>query len=198
MEGETVDYYSIGSALDDDNTDLETAVPIEFLSSLTPNGLPPHKLSLKGAITYIVRNLNANCGLVNGQRLKITKLCDYSINAKIINGSYAGTIAILPRITLSPHKSEIPFSMYRRQFPLRLEYAITINRSQGQTYDEVGIILFSPVFSHGQLYVALSRCKNKQNIKVSLKHEKMVISTKKSNRNSQSSYTKNVVFKEIF
>ena len=111
LEGETVDYYSIDLALDDDNTDLETAVPIEFLNSLTPNGLPPHKLSLKvGAITYIVRNLNANCGLVNGQRLKITKLCDYSINAKIINGSYTGSIAILPRITLSPYKSEMPFS----------------------------------------------------------------------------------------
>ena len=180
LEGNTIDYYSVDSAVDDDQTDLETALPIEFLNSLTPNGLPPHKLSLKvGAITYIVRNLNANCGLVNGQRLKIIQLGEFSITAKILNGSYADTITILPRITLSPHKLEMPFSMYRRQFPLRLAYAITINRSQGQTYNDVGIILFAPVFSHGQLYVALSRCTNKQNIKVVLKHEKINVTTKK-------------------
>ena len=43
---------------------------------------------------------------------------------------------------------------------------MTINKSQGQSIGKVGIFLGSPVFSHGQLYVALSRCKNWNCIKV--------------------------------
>ena len=108
------------------------------MNSLTPNGLPPHKLtSKKGAIIYIVRNLNSNTGLVNGQKLKIMKLYRYSIFAKIINGGYAGNIVFLPRITLTPNNNEIPFAMSRRQFPIRLAYAQTINRSQRQTYNDI-------------------------------------------------------------
>ncbi|KAG5561533.1 hypothetical protein RHGRI_004541 [Rhododendron griersonianum] len=48
--------------------------------------------------------------------------------------------------------------MTRRQFPVKLAYAMTINKSQGQSVKFVGVDLRTPVFSHGQLYVALSRC----------------------------------------
>ena len=43
---------------------------------------------------------------------------------------------------------------------------MTINKSQGQTLDYVGIYLREPVFSHGQLYVALSRAKTAAAVKV--------------------------------
>ena len=53
---------------------------LEFVNFLTPNGLPPHQLTSKeGVIVYVVRNLNANIGLVNGQRFEIVKLYQYSI-----------------------------------------------------------------------------------------------------------------------
>jgi ATP-dependent DNA helicase PIF1 len=44
----------------------------------------------------------------------------------------------------------LPFKFKRKQFPIRLSFAMTINKAQGH--------LPEPVFSHGQLYMALSRC----------------------------------------
>ena len=58
----------------------------------------------------------------------------------------------------------IPFS--RRQFPVRLAFAMTINKSQGQSVQNVGLDLRTSVFSHGQLYVALSQCTSASRIKV--------------------------------
>ena len=53
--------------------------------------------------------------------------------------------------------NEYPFDWQRRQFPVRPAFAITINKSQGQTLKHVGIWLRKDVFTHGQLYVACSR-----------------------------------------
>lgn len=64
MEGHLVEYLSIDTAEDDNGENLDVMLPIEFLNSLTPNGLPPHKLHLKiGAIIVLLRNLNINNGL---------------------------------------------------------------------------------------------------------------------------------------
>ncbi|KAG6632588.1 hypothetical protein CIPAW_13G170000, partial [Carya illinoinensis] len=61
------------------------------------------------------------------------------------------------------------FTFKRTQFPIRLSFAMTINKSQGQTLDFVGIYLPQPVFSHGQLYVALSRAKTASTIRILLR-----------------------------
>jgi ATP-dependent exoDNAse (exonuclease V) alpha subunit len=59
-----------------------------------------------------------------------------------------------------------PFKFKRKQFPIRLSFAMTINKAQGKTIPIVGVYLPEPVFSHGQLYVALSRATAKSNIKI--------------------------------
>ena len=60
----------------------------------------------------------------------------------------------------NPSDSKIPFKMNRRQFPIIISFAMTINKSRGQSLNNVGIYLPTPVFSHGQLYVALSKAKS--------------------------------------
>ncbi|KAI8554976.1 hypothetical protein RHMOL_Rhmol05G0137900 [Rhododendron molle] len=80
------------------------------------------------------------------------------IEAQILTGGKFDDLVFIPRIFLTPSSSEIPFEMTRRQFPIRLAYAMTINKSQGQSVNFGGIDLRTLVFSHGQLYVALSRC----------------------------------------
>ena len=56
--------------------------------------------------------------------------------------------------------------MTRKQFPVKPAFAITANKSQGQTLQKVGIYLPTPMFSHGQLYVAMSRATAADNLKI--------------------------------
>ena len=113
----------------------------------------------------LIRNLSINDGICNGTRLKITDLYNYNLEAEIITGEHKGNKVFIPRITLNTgESSSLPFILYRKQFPLVLAIAMTINKSQGQSFDSVRLYIRRPLFSHGQLYVALSRCKNPNNI----------------------------------
>ena len=80
-------------------------------------------------------------------------------------------VKILPRITLSTTEGELPFILTRKQFPIRLSFAMTVNKAQGQSLDVIGIDLHEPAFTHGQLYVALSRVTELQGLKVLLIEE---------------------------
>ena len=75
---------------------------------------------------------------------------------------------MIPRVSLCPGDTNLPFRLKRTQFPLRLSYAISINKSQGQTFEKIGIFLRRPCFSHGQLYVAFSRARAFRHVKVKI------------------------------
>ena len=99
----------------------------------------------------------------------VTALRERVIEAKILSGTHRGRSAFIPRISLiTSSSSGLPFTLRRRQFPVRLAFGMTINKSQGQSLSIVGIQLVTPVFAHGQLYVALSRATNCDNVYISL------------------------------
>lgn len=58
----------------------------------------------------------------------------------------------------------------RMQFPIKVAFAITVNKSQRQSFNVVGVNLQQDVFSHGQLYVALSRITNPKNLHICTKN----------------------------
>jgi len=60
----------------------------------------------------------------------------------------AGNTLFIPRIPMTPTDAGLPFTLRRRQFPVRPAFAMSINKSQGQTLDKVGILLDEPVFAH--------------------------------------------------
>ena len=131
--------------------------PTEFLNSLKVSGLPPHLLLLKvGEPVIILRSLDPP-RVTNGTRCVITKLSANTIEAKISHGGYADYNIIIPRIPLIPSNSMLPFEFRRVQFPVSLCFAMTVNKSQGQTFKAVGVDMNEESFTRGMLYVALSR-----------------------------------------
>ncbi|PIA53922.1 hypothetical protein AQUCO_00900472v1 [Aquilegia coerulea] len=172
--GEFHEYLAADKAIEDDQPieNRGNSISNENMQALDPPSLPPFKLQLKvGCPIMLLRNLQPRDGLCNGTRLMVVQFATRVIEAKILNGSHAGNYVFIPRITLQPSVSETPFQMARRQFPVRLAFAMTINKSQGQSVKYVGIDLRNHVFSHGQLYVALSRCTSSNRISVLLGNE---------------------------
>ena len=108
----------------------------------------------------LLRNLNPKQVLCNSTRLRDTVLKQNVIKAEIISECNRSDAVLLNRIISAPTDISLPFILNRRQFPIIPSYAITINKSLGQTFHFVGNQLDELVFFHGQLYVALSRSRD--------------------------------------
>ena len=173
LPGNLFTHNSGDVAEDQPNNDMGGTVPVEYLHTLNPSGLPPHELRLKeGMPVMLLRNLDPSHGLTNGTRLLVRRVAPFTLELEVMTGhaSHVGTVVFLPRISLYPNEGEFPFIFSRRQYPIMPAFAITINKGQGQTFLRAGVFLPQPVFSHGQLYVALSRVGDPRNMHVLIEH----------------------------
>ncbi|XP_054789485.1 uncharacterized protein LOC129295029 [Prosopis cineraria] len=161
----------------------------EFLNTIKGSGLAPYKLTLKvGVPIMLMRNIDQANGLCNGTRLRVTLLGDHFIKGIILNGSKPGEEVYIHRMDLNPSECNLSFQMKRRQFPCVLSFVMTINKNQGQSLSNVGVYLPKPVFSHDQLYVAFSRVRSMDGLKILIHDEDF----------KPKIVTTNVVFKEVF
>ncbi|KAG5863310.1 hypothetical protein JTB14_024437 [Gonioctena quinquepunctata] len=175
--------------------DDDFIAPLDLLNSIIPPSLPPHELTLKrGAIVMLLRNLDVDQGECNGSRMRVINLGDHILECELLSGEKKGERLFLPRLKMEAQDTMLPKKIIRLQFPVGLAYAITINKSQGQTLDRFGICLRRPCFTHGQLYVAFSRVGHIDGINIFIedsgKHGTFKFRGKKC-------FTSNVVFRRI-
>ena len=137
----------------------------------TEQDLPaPLELVLKIGAQVMLLNNDSTGRWINGSMGKVVDIEKYRDEPDIIwveleNGD---------TVDITPHRWEMYEFTYDRssktilsevvgtyeQYPLRLAWAITIHKSQGLTFDKVILDIGRGTFSHGQLYVALSRCRS--------------------------------------
>lgn len=143
--------------VDDPHGRLQRMLTTAVLNDCNNNGVPPHLLHLKkGDICLVLRNLSKRHGLVTNKRVRILELMSNSIKVQTLDA--IPKVAIIPRIRFKFRLSVgDSFEMMRTQFPLRLAYCMSYNKSQGQTLQRVLLDITTPPFAHGHLYVALSR-----------------------------------------
>ena len=125
----------------------------EYINSINISGFPPHILQLKRGVPIIMlRNLDRSIGLCNGTRLIVENFSPSLIFAKVASGSRIGNLVALPCMPFisDPEESGLPFKLIREQFPVNLAFSLTINKSQGQTIGNVGILLNEPVSTVGR------------------------------------------------
>lgn len=191
IPGDVIEYASSDylDLSDGPDQNLTSAFPVEYLNSIKLPGMPPHQLVLKvGVVVMLLRNMNQCVGLCNGTRMVVRKCLKHSIVCEIISGSFEGSQHVIPRIEICPSDTILPFNLIRLQFPVQLCFVMTINKSQGQSLDRVGLYLPEPAFCHGQLYVAVSRVTSPKGLFIYIENPD----------GSTTDVTDNVVYEEIF
>ena len=137
---------------------------VDFFNKLktNPASTPPHDLQLKvGAMAMLMRNLSKKDKLMNGTRVVIVAINTFSI---IVRTCCDNVLHALSRIMFKLQCKRSNTTVLRRQFPIRLAYAMTVHKCQGQTLDRVALDMRQQPFSHGILYVACGRVRNESSL----------------------------------
>lgn len=187
FSGQEITFHSADSAEKERFDEGEDPMyPVEYLNSISASGLPLSKLKLKiGVPIMVLKNLDPASGVCNGSRGILTRASMRVLEVRLLDGDNAGQTVLIPRITLTPSNLPLPFQLRCRQFPVHLAFAMTVNKSQGQSVKYVGLDFRAPVFTHGQFYVAISQVTSVHRIKV--------IWTSTNNEPK----TKNIVYPEV-
>ena len=168
------------SEVDDPKGHLKKMLTSTMLNGFKKVGIPNHELHLKvDDICLVTRAING-LGLANNSRVRIVNIHQHCVEVSTV-GDGAERIIRIPRISF---KFRLPYGksyqLIRMQFPLRLAYAMTYNKSQSQTLVKVLLDITTPPFSHEQLYVALSRVRDCKNICMYLTDEQVTASSHSS------------------
>jgi hypothetical protein len=162
------DYQSVNYAL---GVNGDRVSKPEFDAYDHPS-LPPRLLQLHvGAPVQLLRNFNGYKGLANGTKCIVKELHEHFIILEVVSGTYRNqsdrrVTFCLPKVRLESSEAVLGMHFVRETFPIKLSYAITVHKAQGQTIKRVGIYLPSPSFSHGMWYTSTSRVQSFEHLQV--------------------------------
>jgi ATP-dependent DNA helicase PIF1 len=164
LPGPVIHAYGREVVVSDKNTVAEPdIVSDEFLERVHDVNAPDHRIMLKaGCLITLLRNLQPDAGILNGTRLRVT-----NVTSKFVVASTLTAVpqrVFLPRIKFPIRIPGSELHICRYQFPIRLAYSVTVNKSQGKTLDRVCYDDRSGAFSHGQPYVAPGRVRSIQDV----------------------------------
>lgn len=132
-----------------------------------PCDLPPSTFHLKvRAPIVLLQNLYPASGECNKTRLIITRLRRHCIEGQMLEDKFNGQFCLIPCIKLMTTKNNLLYIFIRRQYPISLCCAMTINKSQGQSLKTIRVSLRISAFTYGQLYVTLSHITTLQRITI--------------------------------
>lgn len=166
-------FISSDSLKEIEDTGMLDATPdamLDWAATHSMPGIPANKLTLKrGMVARLMRNISIDRALVKNTRMTIVDVGPRIIAVRLLRPSNEpgplpsymdSDIKLITRISFHQvlHSGH---TLIRRQFPLAAAYGTTFNSCQGLTLDKVALDLSSPVFSHGQLYTALSRIRHR-------------------------------------
>ena len=129
MPGELTIYWSVDRAASEEDEEL---FPTEYFNAFYEASLPPHKLCVKpGVSVMLLRNLDPP-RLCNGTRLRITQCGKQIFEGEIMGGTHDGEKVMLFKTPLQSKENNkrVPTPFVRKQYPVRLAFAMTKNKSQ--------------------------------------------------------------------
>jgi len=181
--------------VDDPHGIIANMLDEETMNNYNTNGVPPHKLSFKIDDVCLVLRAIPALHLATNTRVKIVSLGQNHVRIVTLNEPsprYLNITRITFKFRLKYGES---YEMTRLQIPLRLAYSMTYNKSQSQTMEQILIDCIGEPFAHGHGYVAFSRAKNGQMVKLFLDESQLHELTPESN--IKVPVIKNIVYREL-
>ncbi|XP_048593363.1 uncharacterized protein LOC111209440 [Brassica napus] len=149
LAGDEKIYISADSIDPSDKISVNNeALRPDFLNTIKVSGLPNHSLRLKvGCPVMVLRNIDPSAGLMNGTRLQITELMDFMVRAKIITGEKVGRTVDIPRLSITPSDTRLPFKM-RRRVTSKIGLKILIVDKDGKPQTKTMNVVFKEIFNN--------------------------------------------------
>ena len=181
--------------VDDPHGYLSQCLSESILNDFNANGVPTHKLKFKVNDICLVTRCMKAVNLATNTRVQIMSISSRILRVRVLDDPHRSQV-LIPKIRFKFRlKYGQSYKIMRCQFPLRLAYAFTYNRSQGQTLHKVLLDTRVPPFEHGHLYVAMSRHRNPHNIKIFLNSDQLHVHP--YDHNSYMPVIPNVVYPQI-